>query len=135
MPEFDFSSLGKKDQEIKKTAANVEIQPEILPEKKIQKINKKTPKKLHPPLKPELESPGESFEDIYKNIIESSECKRFFYFIYTGKTWRGTNQALEQDLIKRKKEIDLINSPRFSDVIKEMKLNFGNGYLKPSQMK
>lgn len=92
------------------------------------------PKRLHPPPEPKTDHFEESFEDTYKNIIESSETKRFIYFIYTGKTWRGTNAGLEKDLIKRKQKIDIVNSPQFTDVLKEMNLNFKNGILKPSEM-
>ena len=72
------------------------------------------PKHLKPPPTPQpITNDGNpSFEE----IAQSSEFKRFLYFVQFGRTHRGTQQDLDKQLIIRKEEIKIVQDMRKSDV-------------------
>lgn len=83
------------------------------------------------------ESSGEGFDsqadskpDIdFKAYWEASEFQRFIYWIRYGKVFRGSNEALEKEMWKSQKDMELVqdlkridpNARNFGDVMKEFK--------------
>ena len=55
---------------------------------------------LTPPPKPVIESNVDYSNIDFEYIAKSSEFKRFIYFMYTGKTHRGTIKQLDQEIKK-----------------------------------
>ena len=111
--------------------------------KSLQDIVKENQNKPHPPIAPpkELHPPKKiepisfitqviSQEDIdFNKIANSSEFKRFIYFIRTGTTFRGSNPELDKKLKKTEEEINIVRElgrgshQDFRDVVKELKEN------------
>jgi hypothetical protein len=46
----------------------------------------------------------------FNKIANSSEFKRFMYYIYTGKTHRGTKDQLDWDIKKKRQEVQEIKA-------------------------
>lgn len=97
---------------------------QILESESIRSITDSKPVGLKPPPLPKIDI---SFDDLdYDEIARSSEFRRFVYYIYTGKTHRGTLKKLDID-IKAHKEVSQIvtklqrGSPQdFRECMKEL---------------
>ena len=64
-----------------------------------------TPKKIIPKI-----MPGSDYSNIdFEYIAKSSEFKRFVYFMYTGKTHRGTIKQLDQEIKRTKENLEIVN--------------------------
>ena len=65
----------------------------------------------------------------FNAMANASEFQRFVYWIRTGKVFRGSNDALKEDLWKTQKDIEMIqnlkkidpNAKNFGNVINEFK--------------
>ena len=83
-----------------------------------------TPKKIISEVMPEVDYSNIDFEYIAK----SSEFKRFIYFMYTGKTHRGTIKQLDQEIKRTKENLEIVNemgrgtTTDMKEVVRELKL-------------
>lgn len=59
----------------------------------------------------------------FKAMANASEFQRFIYWIRTGKVFRGSNEALKEDLWETQKDIEIINDLKKIDPNAK---NFGN---------
>lgn len=85
----------------------------------------KKPKELHPPPPVRIET---SYENIdFTAIANSSEFKRFVYFIYTGKVHRGTLKQLDREIKQTQEAVEVIkelgrgSKADYREVMKELK--------------
>ena len=82
---------------------------------------------LTPPPKPEVSNVDYSNID-FEYIAKSSEFKRFIYFMYTGKTHRGTIKQLDQEIKRTKENLEIVNemgrgtNTDMKEVVRELKL-------------
>ena len=82
---------------------------------------------LTPPSKPEVSNIDYSNID-FEYIAKSSEFKRFVYFMYTGKTHRGTIKQLDQEIRRTKENLEIVNEmgrgskTDMKEVVRELKL-------------
>ncbi len=80
--------------------------------------------KLNPP-KPSMDFDIEGIN--FSKIANSSEFKRFIYFIRTGTTFRGSNAKLEVELVKTEEKINIVKelgrgtTSDFKEVVSELK--------------
>ena len=104
-------------------------------------------KDLHPPKAPPMAPPKPpvakkekresstsitEFKIDWNKVAQSSDFKRAVYLALEGKSFRGSNEKLEQELNKK---IEVFRDPNLSAVVKDLKEQFKNGFTKPSQMK
>lgn len=102
----------------------------IIQEEKITPGEKITVSKLD--LKPPKEIKTDD-DDFFVELAQSTEFKRFIYKLLYGKVHRTTKQHGNLDE-KVKVGLQIFQNPKFSNVVKELKDNFKNGFIRPSQM-
>ena len=89
---------------------------------------------LHPPRAPtptmiDVAQKRLEYGDInFQMIANSSEFKRFVYFIYTGKTHRGTLEKLDNDIKQIKDNVEIVRAmPK--EVLAELKEKIKKRYV------
>lgn len=107
-----------------------EPEVKITPEKKVISISDLKPPQ--PPKKEKLPILQET-DDFFVELAQSTEFKRFIYKLLYGKVHRTEKQHGNLDK-KVKVGLQIFQNPKFSNVVKELKDNFKNGFIKPSQM-
>jgi len=119
----------KEQEEMKK-----EPEVKIIPENKVISISDLKPPQppKQPPKKEKLPILHET-DDFFVELAQSTEFKRFIYKMLYGKVHRTTKQHGNLDE-KVKVGLQIFQNPKFSNVVKELKDNFRNGFIKPSQM-
>ena len=83
---------------------------------------------LTPPSKPAVKSNVDYSNIDFEYIARSSEFKRFVYFMYTGKTHRGTIKQLDEEIKRTKENLEIVNeigrgtTTDMKEVVRELKL-------------
>lgn len=101
--------------------------------KEIKEIDLHKPPKTSKPVKKDHQKKtGDvEFKIDWIKVANSSDFKRAVFLALEGKVWRGKDADLEKELNKK---IEVFRDPDFSNLVKELKENFKNGFVKPSQM-
>ena len=120
--------------ELRREKIKEKKEAKIIPDEKIIPGEKKEIKlqELKPPKTEKREEIQEN-DEFFIELAQTTEFKRFIYRALYGKVHRTVKKHgnLEE---KVKTGLEILRNPKFSSVIKEMKTNFENGILKPSQI-
>lgn len=119
-----------KEQKESKREPDIKITPGEKKEIKPQDLKPPKPPKTETKILPQEIQENDEF---FIELAQTTEFKRFIYRALYGKVHRTVKKHgnLEE---KVKTGLQILRNPKFSGVIKEMKTNFENGVLKPSQI-
>lgn len=73
-----------------------------------------------------------AIDEYLEELAKSSDHIRDVYRTLKGKSWRGKDADCKKEV---EKTLKIIQDPSFAGLIKEMKENFSNGFVRPSQIK
>ena len=83
------------------------------------------PPRLNPPPPPRIDPVTEIGNLSFEEIARSSEFKRFIYYLFEGKTHRGSTEDLDKKLQNHNKDLKIVQDLRkekaYGDVMKEFK--------------